>query len=96
MDKDRISNKGFKLQNFGLRKEIGRNQFSNKMEDECKELSNKFVNAKSSGNLKKRLDRFMDDKWKELGMFRTRTGTCKCGSFLINFLFHYVLMFRGI
>ena len=46
-NQDRTRNKGFKLEKFRFRREIGRNWFSNRIVDEWNGLSNNIVSAQT-------------------------------------------------
>ena len=60
ISKDRTTNRGFKLEEFRFRREIGRKV----LVDEWNRLSNDIVSAQTMGSFKRRLDKFMgeDDK----------------------------------
>ena len=49
----------------GVKQEIVRNWFSNRMVDEWDRFSNHIVSAETIGSFKRRLDKFMneDDRW---------------------------------
>ena len=58
----RTRNNGLKLEKFRFRKEIGRNWFSNRVVDMWNSLPYEVVNAESMDSMKRKLDKFMDNR----------------------------------